>query len=230
VIEGIADGCRQAGCALIGGETAEMPGMYAPGDFDLAGFAVGAMERDGGLPHPVQPGDVILGLPSSGVHSNGYSLVRRIVESSGLAWDAPAPFADGTLGPALLEPTRIYTPAARALRANGGLRALAHITGGGVTENLPRALPRGTRAAVDLTAWDRPGVFEWLVSQAGLPDDEALKTFNCGVGLAAIMAPESAAAAQEALDRLGTRAPIIGTIEAQEDAKATPRVTYTGRL
>ncbi|MEM6620406.1 MAG: AIR synthase-related protein, partial [Pseudomonadota bacterium] len=168
--------------------------------------------------------------PSSGVHSNGYSLVRRIVESSGLAWDAPAPFADSTLGPAHLEPTRIYPPAVRALRANGGLRALAHITGGGVTENLPRALPLGTRAAVDLTAWDRPGVFDWLVSQAGLPDDEALKTFNCGVGLAAIMAPESAAAAQEALDRLGTRAPIIGTIEAQEDAKATPCVTYTGRL
>jgi phosphoribosylformylglycinamidine cyclo-ligase len=150
VIEGIAAGCRMAGCALIGGETAEMPGMYAGGDFDLAGFAVGAMERGTGLPAGIAAGDVLLGLASSGVHSNGYSLVRRIVERAGLGWDAPAPFADGTLGAELLQPTRIYVrPALAALRA-GGLHGLAHITGGGLTENLPRILPEG------LGADDRP--------------------------------------------------------------------------
>src|SRR5690554_1205430 len=162
IIEGIAEGCAHSGAALIGGETAEMPGMYHAGDFDLAGFAVGAMERGAGLPAGVAEGDVLLGLASDGVHSNGYSLVRRIVERAGLGWDAPAPFANGTLGAALLAPTRLYVrPALAAIRA-GGVHALAHITGGGLTENLPRVLPEGMGAEIDLGAWRLPPVFDWL--------------------------------------------------------------------
>lgn len=190
VIEGIAAGCERSGCALIGGETAEMPGMYAGGDFDLAGFAVGAMERGQTLPANVGKGDVLLGLASDGVHSNGYSLVRRIVEVSGLDWAALCPWGTGTLGEALLTPTRLYTKGAVAAIREDAIHGLAHITGGGLTENLPRAIPDGLGVNVDLTAWRLPPVFEWLSSQGGIERSELLKTFNAGIGMVAIVAPE----------------------------------------
>ncbi|MDO5604869.1 MAG: phosphoribosylformylglycinamidine cyclo-ligase [Paracoccus sp. (in: a-proteobacteria)] len=192
VINGIAEGCRLSGCALIGGETAEMPGMYHDGDFDLAGFAVGAMERGRSLPRGVAAGDVLLGLASDGVHSNGFSLVRRVAEHAGLDWNAPAPFADGTLGQALLVPTRLYVrPVLAAIRA-GGVHGLAHITGGGLTENLPRILPEGLGARVDLGAWKLPPVFDWLASAGGIAGAEMLKTFNCGIGMVVIADPSAA--------------------------------------
>ncbi|MGY6548002.1 MAG: phosphoribosylformylglycinamidine cyclo-ligase [Roseinatronobacter sp.] len=187
IITGIADGCAQAGCALIGGETAEMPGMYAAEDFDLAGFAVGAMERGSALPADVAVGDVVLGLASDGVHSNGYSLVRRIVAHAGLDWDAPAPFAETTLGAALLAPTRLYVrPALAAIRA-GGVHALAHITGGGLTENLPRVLPEGCGAEIDLDSWSLPPIFDWLARAGNVAQAEMLKTFNAGIGMVLVV-------------------------------------------
>ena len=199
IIAGIAEGCRLSGCALVGGETAEMPGMYAPGDFDLAGFAVGAMNRGAALPAGVQAGDVLLGLASDGVHSNGYSLVRRVVERSGLAWDAPAPFTQGSLGAALLAPTRLYVkPALAAIRA-GGVHGLAHITGGGLTENLPRVLPEGLGAQIDLGAWTLPPVFKWLAAEGGLAQAEMLKTFNAGIGMVLVVAQDRADALAAAL-------------------------------
>ncbi|MDM7462705.1 MAG: phosphoribosylformylglycinamidine cyclo-ligase [Tepidimonas taiwanensis] len=192
VINGIAEGCRRSGCALIGGETAEMPGMYGPGDFDLAGFAVGAMQRGTALPRDVTKGDVLLGLASDGVHSNGYSLVRKVVERAALGWDAPAPFADGPLGAALLTPTRLYVkPLLAAIRA-GGVHAAAHITGGGITENLPRVLPKGLGARIDLSAWHLPPVFDWMAETAGIETPEMLKTFNAGIGM--ILAVDAARA------------------------------------
>ena len=203
VIEGIAAGCAEAGAALVGGETAEMPGMYAGADFDLAGFAVGAMERGAALPRDVAAGDLLLGLASSGVHSNGYSLVRRIVADSGLAWEAPAPFADTSLGTALLAPTRIYVRPALAALGAGGVHALAHITGGGITENLPRVLPAGLGAEVELEAWTLPPVFAWLRAAGGIADAEMLKTFNCGIGLVAVVGPDQAAVIAEALRAAG---------------------------
>jgi len=187
IVEGIAEGCVQSGCALIGGETAEMPGMYSEGDFDLAGFAVGAMERGADLPRGVQEGDVLLGLTSNGVHSNGYSLVRKIVERSGLGWDADCPWGDGTLGAALLAPTRLYVKSTLAAVREGTVNALAHITGGGLTENLPRALPEGLGAEVNLDAWDLPPVFKWLASEGGMDQGEMLKTFNAGIGMVVIV-------------------------------------------
>jgi phosphoribosylformylglycinamidine cyclo-ligase len=226
VIEGIAEGCRQAGAALIGGETAEMPGMYAEGDFDLAGFAVGAMERGDALPLPTRPGDVLLGLASSGVHSNGYSLVRRIVADSGLGWDAPCPFGEGSLGEALLAPTRIYVrPVLSAIKA-GGVRAVAHITGGGLTENLPRVLGAGTVAEIDLGAWALPPVFRWLVGRAGLAEAETLKTFNCGIGMILVVAPEAAEAVAAALAGAGETVLRIGKLIEGEG----PAVRYLGTL
>ena len=211
IIEGIAAGCEASGCALIGGETAEMPGMYHDGDFDLAGFAVGAMERGADLPAGVAEGDVLLGLASDGVHSNGYSLVRRVVALSGLSWDDPAPFADDTLGAALLAPTRLYVkPALAAVRA-GGVHALAHITGGGLTENLPRVLPDDLGATIDLASWTLPPVFRWLAETGGMAEAELLKTFNAGIGM--VLAVDAAAAdalsalladAGETVHRLGT--------------------------
>ena len=184
IIEGIAEGCVQSGCALIGGETAEMPGMYPDGDFDLAGFSVGAMERGMDLPSGVATGDVLLGLGSNGVHSNGYSLVRKLVDISGLGWEADCPFEAGTtLGAALLTPTRLYvTQALEAVRA-GGVHALAHITGGGLTENIPRVLPEGAGIDINLDAWDLPGVFKWMAEVGNIEASEMLKTFNCGVGM-----------------------------------------------
>ncbi|WP_109311894.1 phosphoribosylformylglycinamidine cyclo-ligase [Ruegeria sp. AU67] len=215
IIEGIAEGCVQSGCALIGGETAEMPGMYPDGDFDLAGFSVGAMERGAHLPAGVQDGDVLLGLASNGVHSNGYSLVRKLVEISGLGWDAASPFSDGTLGEALLTPTRLYVkPALQAIRA-GGVHALAHITGGGLTENLPRVLPEGLGAEIDLNAWDLPPVFRWMAETGGIVEAEMLKTFNCGIGMIVACDADRAddlaallADAGETVARIGT---VIGT-------------------
>ena len=212
IINGIALGCSQSGCALIGGETAEMPGMYHNGDFDLAGFAVGAMERGCDLPQGVAAGDVILGLASSGVHSNGYSFVRKVVEMSGLGWEAPAPFCDGTLGDALLTPTRLYVkPALAAIRA-GGVHGLAHITGGGLTENPPRLLPEGLACEINLDAWQLPPVFRWLAATAKMSAPELLKTFNCGIGMIAVVAADRAAALAELLRSEGETVCTLGRI------------------
>src|SRR6056297_996629 len=224
VIEGIARGCSEAGCALIGGETAEMPGMYAAGDFDLAGFAVGAMERDTELPRGVAEGDVLIGLASNGVHSNGLSLVRRIVERSGIAWGDPCPWdGEASLGAALLAPTRLYVRPVQAALATGGVRGLAHITGGGLTENLPRVLPEGLGATVDLGAWPLPPVFRWLVEAGGLERAELLKTFNAGIGMVVVAAPDGAEAVESTLREAGETTFRIGHV--------TPRsgVAYTGQ-
>ncbi len=224
IITGIAEGCRGAGCALIGGETAEMPGMYAAEDFDLAGFAVGAMERGTALPAGVAEGDVLLGLASDGVHSNGYSLVRKIVEQSSLGWDAQAPFGSGTLGAALLTPTRLYVaPVLAALRA-GGLHAAAHITGGGLTENLPRVLPEGLGAEIDLDAWSLPPVFDWLMREGGLDAPEMLKTFNSGIGMVLVVAPEAAEALTAQLEQAGETVHALGTV------RAGAGIRYSGTL
>jgi phosphoribosylformylglycinamidine cyclo-ligase len=224
VIEGIAAGCAEAGAALVGGETAEMPGMYAGGDFDLAGFAVGAIERGAGLPRDTAAGDLLLGLASSGVHANGVSLVRRVVATEGLDWHAPAPFADASLGEALLTPTRIYVRAARAATGLGGVHALAHITGGGLTENLPRVLPDGLGGDIDLGAWPLPPVFQWLRDAAGIADAEMLKTFNCGIGMVAAVAPDRADALAQAFAAAGETVVEIGRVT--EGAG----IRYIGRL
>ena len=214
VIEGIAAGCAASGCALIGGETAEMPGMYQAGDFDLAGFAVGAMERGGALPADVAEGDVLLGLGSNGVHSNGYSLVRRVVERAGLGWDEPAPFDDATLGEVLLVPTRLYVlPALAAIRV-GGVHALAHVTGGGLTENLPRVLPDGLGATIDLSAWSPPPVFGWLAQTGGIARGEMLKTFNCGIGMVVVCARDRVEELETLLAGEGERVTPIGEVTA----------------
>ena len=224
VIESIARGCAEAGAALIGGETAEMPGMYANDDFDLAGFAVGALERGAQLPADVAEGDVLLGLASDGVHSNGFSLVRRIVERAGLGWDAPAPFGDGPLGATLLTPTRLYVrPALAAIRA-GGVHALAHITGGGLSENIPRVLPEGLGAQVDLDAWTLPPVFDWLARAGEIDETEMLRTFNAGIGMVLVVAPERAEALREQLCAAGERVTEIGHVTSGQG------VAYSGRL
>ncbi len=224
IIAGIADGCAATGCALVGGETAEMPGMYHAGDFDLAGFAVGAMERGTDLPRGVTEGDVLLGLTSSGVHSNGYSLVRKVVELAGLAWSDPAPFGAGTVGEALLTPTRLYVkPALAAIRA-GGVHGLAHITGGGLTENLPRVFPDGLGATIDLGSWTLPPVFRWLAETAGIAQPELLKTFNAGIGMVAVVAADRAEALAAVLAAEGETVVRLGTVTAGDG------VAYTGRL
>ena len=212
IVQGIAEGCRQAGCALIGGETAEMPGLYRGGDYDLAGFAVGAVERDKLLDgQGVAPGDVILGLASNGLHSNGFSLVRKIVERSGLALTAPAPFApEQSLGTALLVPTRIYVRACLAALKAGGLKALAHITGGGLPENLPRVLPPDCAAEIDLGAFPRPPVFAWLAEVGRLSQEELLKTFNCGLGMVAVVTEAQAEVLTETFRGEGEQAFEIG--------------------
>ena len=203
VVAGIAEGCRRAGCALVGGETAEMPGMYADGDYDLAGFSVGAAERDDLLPRAdIAPGDVVLGLASSGAHSNGYSLVRRIVARSGLGYDAAAPFAKGSLGQALLEPTRIYVkPLLAAMRATGAIKGLAHITGGGLPGNVPRCLPDGMRARLDARQWSAPAVFRWLREVGQVPTDDMLRTFNCGLGMIVVTARRRCRDGRQGADR-----------------------------
>ena len=230
VIEGIARACRESGCALIGGETAEMPGLYAKGDFDLAGFSVGAVERGHVLPKTsdMKPGDVVIGVASSGVHSNGYSLVRRVVADAGAAYDAPAPFdRSRKLGEALLAPTRLYIKSGLAAIRAGGVKGLAHITGGGITENLPRALPDGLDAEIDLTCWTPPPVFGWLARQAGIAEREMLRTFNCGLGLVAIVAPESAGHVIDAFQESGEKALRVGQLVAGE---GEAKVIYKGAL
>lgn len=229
VVAGIAEGCRQAGAALIGGETAEMPGMYAPGDYDLAGFAVGAVERGQVLPRSdVAVGDRLIGLASSGVHSNGYSLVRRIVEQAGAALDAPAPF-DGSqaLGTALLEPTRIYVEALKRVFKDrpGAVKALAHITGGGITENVPRVLPKTCSAAIDLNLLPVPPVFSWLAAAGPVEASEMLRTFNCGVGMVVIVAPDDADAVVETLMAAGEKVFALGEL-----VEGDGEVVYSGEL
>lgn len=224
IIDGIAEGCAQSGCALIGGETAEMPGMYHKGDFDLAGFAVGAMERGQDLPQGVQAGDILLGLASNGVHSNGYSFVRKVVELSGLGWDAPCPFAEGTLGAALLAPTRLYVKQALAAIRAGGVHGLAHITGGGLTENPPRVLPEGLACEIDLSAWHLPPVFRWLATQANMAEGELLKTFNCGIGMILVVAADRAEALSALLSEAGETVCTLGRVVEGEG------VIYKGNL
>lgn len=222
IVAGIAEGCRISGCALVGGETAEMPGMYAEGDYDLAGFAVGAAERsqliDGAN---VSPGDVVLGLASSGLHSNGFSLVRAVVERSGLAWDAPAPFDPATpLGRALLTPTRIYVASGLAAVRRGGVKALAHITGGGLIDNLPRVLPAGCAAEIDVSTWPLPPVFAWLKREGELAAPEMARTFNCGIGMMAVVGAAQADQAARILTEAGERVFRIGRIVAGSGAPA----------
>ncbi|MCW1950445.1 MAG: phosphoribosylformylglycinamidine cyclo-ligase [Octadecabacter sp.] len=222
IINGIAKGCELSGCALIGGETAEMPGMYPAGDFDLAGFSVGAMERGADIPRDVGVGDVLVGVWSNGVHSNGYSLVRKIVEKSGLAWSDPSPFSDGTLGEALLAPTTLYVKGAVA--AMPDLHALAHITGGGLTENLPRVLPEGLGATIELNAWHLPPVFGWLAEQGGLAPAEMLKTFNCGIGMVAVVARDRAQAVGDTFEAAGHSVCVLGEVT------DSGTIEYTGSL
>lgn len=222
IINGIADGCLQSGCALIGGETAEMPGMYSADDFDLAGFAVGAMERGQSLPADVAVGDVLLGLKSSGVHSNGYSLVRKLVEQSGLTWDSANPFGEGTLGAALLAPTRLYVKQCLAAMRAGGVHGFAHITGGGLTENIPRALNQGQGLEIDLSSWDLPAIFKWLAQQGDIAQSELLKTFNCGIGMVVIVAADSAEAVKAALRDAGEDVVTLGRVTNGDS------VVYTG--
>ncbi len=221
VVAGIAEGCRIAGAALIGGETAEMPGIYAGSDYDLAGFAVGAVERGAILPRAdISAGDVLLGLPSSGVHSNGYSLVRRLVSDAGLNWDAPASFSDtGSVGEALLTPTRIYVkPVLAALRGGGGIKGLAHITGGGFTDNIPRILPDALAARIDLAAVPVLPVFRWLAELGSIVESEMLRTFNCGIGMVMVVAASDAdavtarfaSAGETGVVRLGQLVPRTG--------------------
>ncbi|MBV8105899.1 MAG: phosphoribosylformylglycinamidine cyclo-ligase [Hyphomicrobiales bacterium] len=229
VVKGIADGCAQSGCALIGGETAEMPGLYAPGDFDLAGFAVGAAERGSLLPRRgLKPGDAVFGLPSSGVHSNGFSLVRRVVERAGLAWDAPAPFERSrSLGAALLTPTRLYVrPLLQVLSTTRGVLALAHITGGGYLDNLPRVLRPDVAVSLDLGAFAPPPVFSWLAVVGNIAENEMLRTFNCGFGMAVFVAAQREDEVRAALMYAGLSPTLIGRLVARENL----RVVTHGRL
>ncbi len=231
IVRGIAQGCRDAGCALIGGETAEMPGLYADGDYDLAGFAVGAAERGQLLPHDdVRPGDVLLGLPSSGVHSNGFSLVRRLVANLGLDWSAPAPFApEKSLGAALLTPTRIYVkPLLAAIRKTGAIKALAHITGGGFPDNIPRVLPEGCGVALNLDAIDPHPVFRWMAEAGNIAESEMLRTFNCGIGMVAVVAADKVEAVRTALLGEGEKAVVLGELTAWSGDGE--RVATRGRL
>ena len=248
VIAGIAEGCKQAGAALIGGETAEMPGMYHGKDYDLAGFAVGAAERGELLPRQdIAAGDVLIGLPSSGIHSNGYSLVRRLVAEAGLKWDDPAPFAQsgrGSLASTLLTPTRIYVkPLLAALKATGGagpggaIKALSHITGGGLSENLPRVLPTTVGVEIDLARWQTPAVFHWLAQTGRLDDAEMLRTFNCGIGMVIVVEQARAAVVMDALRAAGEQPAVIGSVVPPTGVKSEAKgkgeswaVRYLGSL
>jgi len=230
VVKGIAAGCLEARCALIGGETAEMPGLYKGGDYDLAGFAVGAVERDAVLPRGAAAGDVVLGLASSGLHSNGFSLARKVAGISGLGWEKPCPFASGmTLGEAMLTPTRVYVRSClAAIRETGGVKAMAHITGGGFTENIPRVLPDGLAVQVDLASVPVLPVFKWLAKTGGIAETEMLRTFNCGIGMIALVEPTQAEGVAALLRREGEQVVHLGeVVGARADA---PRVLYRGRL
>jgi phosphoribosylformylglycinamidine cyclo-ligase len=231
IVKGVAVGCKDAGCALIGGETAEMPGLYRDGDYDLAGFAVGAAERDALLPRPnIGAGDMVLGLASSGIHSNGYSLARRVAEKSGLPWDAPAPFDKSkTLGEALLTPTRIYVKSClAAMRETTALKGLAHITGGGFPDNIPRVLPEGAGVALDLARVPVLPVFKWLAATGGIAEPEMLRTFNCGIGMIAIVDAGGADAISDVLTRAGETVVRLGRVTAA--GAGAQRVSYSGRL
>ena len=230
VVAGISLGCRDAGCALIGGETAEMPGVYQGDDYDLAGFAVGVVERDSVLPRSdIADGDIILGLASTGVHSNGYSLVRKVVEKTGLPWTAPAPFMpEQSLGAAILTPTRIYVKSCiAAIRGTKAVKGLAHITGGGFPDNIPRVLPRGLGARINLAAVPVHPVFQWLASEGGIAESEMLRTFNCGIGMVVVVSPDDMDAVAQAFTRAGETTVTLGKI-----IKATgeARVVYDGKL
>ena len=230
VVEGIARACKESGCALIGGETAEMPGLYAKGDFDLAGFSVGAVERDGILPKTgtMKPGDVLIGVASSGVHSNGFSLVRKVVEKSGLTLETDAPFAPGkSLGEALLVPTRLYVRSCLEAIQTGGIKGLAHITGGGITDNLPRCLPEGLDADVDLSAIAVLPVFQWLAKEAGIVESEMLRTFNCGIGMVAVSDEKNAGHVIDAFQEAGQQAMRIGKLIA---GTGEAKTVYRGAL
>jgi phosphoribosylformylglycinamidine cyclo-ligase len=230
IVAGIAEGCRESGCALIGGETAEMPGLYKEGDYDLAGFAVGAVERGTLLPrNDIQIGDALIGLASSGVHSNGFSLVRKIVGQSGLGYDAQAPFSPVmTLGGALLIPTRLYVKSClRAIRETGAVKGLAHITGGGFTDNIPRVLPKHLGVAINLARLPVLPVFKWLAEQGGVAELELLRTFNCGVGMIAIVKPDAVEKVTDILTANGETVSLLGEVV---PATVERRVVYNGHL
>jgi phosphoribosylformylglycinamidine cyclo-ligase len=230
VVKGVAAACKEARCALIGGETAEMPGIYQAGDYDLAGFAVGAVARDKLLPRKdIAPGDAVIGLASSGVHANGFSLVRRIVAAAGLPWDAPAPFEPSRqLGEALLMPTRLYVQSClAAIRATGAVKALAHITGGGFVDNIPRVLPKGLAVALDLDRVPVHPVFKWLAAAGGVSEREMLRTFNCGIGMIAVLDAEAAEQACEAFAANGETVVQLGEVIA---AAGEPTAAFRGRL
>ena len=230
VVQGVAEACAQSGCALIGGETAEMPGLYAPGDFDIAGFSVGAAERGTLLPRPgLKTGDLVYGLPSSGVHSNGFSLVRRVVASSGIGWDAPSPFDPSrSLAAALLTPTRLYArPLLQALARTRGIYALAHITGGGYPDDLPRVLDERLAVSLNLDAFTPQAVFSWLASTGNLEEAEMLRTFNCGFGMTAFVSADREREARDALAGAGLSPVLIGELV---PAPAGRRLFTRGRL
>jgi phosphoribosylformylglycinamidine cyclo-ligase len=231
IVAGISDGCLQAGCALVGGETAEMPGMYAKGDYDLAGFAVGAVERGRQITgSDVKAGDVVLGLGSSGVHSNGYSLVRKVVSVAGLEYSAKAPFDPSkTLGDALLAPTRIYVKSCLAAIRAGGVKALAHITGGGLLENIPRVLPKDLACEIDASSWQQPPVFAWLRKTAGIDAQEMARTFNCGIGMVLVVAPDRVDAVRGILASAGETVAAIGTIRPRAGDEPGCCVINTGK-
>jgi phosphoribosylformylglycinamidine cyclo-ligase len=230
IVAGIAKGCRKSGCALIGGETAEMPGLYRDGDYDLAGFAVGAAERGTLLPHgDIEAGDAVIGLASSGLHSNGFSLVRKIVERSGLDFDAPAPFSPVmTLGGALLTPTRLYVKSClRAIRESGAVKGLAHITGGGFTDNIPRVLPKHLGVGIGLERLPVLPVFKWLAEQGGIAELELLRTFNCGIGMIAIVKSDAVEKVSEIFTASGETVSLLGKVI---PAAGGHRVVYDGHL
>ncbi len=229
VIAGIAEGCKQAGCALVGGETAEMPGMYQGEEYDLAGFAVGAVARDKLLPKPtMQAGDLLLGIHSKGIHSNGYALVRKIVKDSGVDLAAKPPYscASTSFGEALLAPTRIYVKSLLPVLAQGHIKGLAHITGGGLMENIPRALPAHVAASIDLTSWNLPAIFDWLRMTGNVGLNDMLTTFNCGIGMVAVVGKHEALAARRALENAGEAVSIIGELVTRSEGQ--PRIICCG--
>lgn len=229
VVDGIGKGCELSGCALVGGETAEMPGMYEGEDYDLAGFCVGIVERseviDGSR---TQPGDVMLALGSSGPHSNGYSLIRKIIEVSGA--DLSQPMGDSTLADALMAPTRIYVKNILQLIREVDVRALSHITGGGLPENIPRVLPAGTVAAIDTQSWELPPVFQWLQNSGGVASEEMYRTFNCGIGMIVCVPADQKELAMDALNAMGEKVWQVGVIEAAGSADDEPKVRYAPGL
>ncbi|MGM0560199.1 MAG: phosphoribosylformylglycinamidine cyclo-ligase [Pseudomonadota bacterium] len=222
IIAGIAEGCHQAGCSLVGGETAEMPGMYADGDYDLAGFCVGGVERSALITgDTVQEGDLLLGFSSSGLHSNGFSLVRKIVSDLGLDYDSAAPFdTDRTLADALLSPTRIYVQSCLATLATGGVKAMAHITGGGLVENLPRVMPAGLAARIDTASWKRPPEFDWLSREGQVEEADLYRTFNCGIGMVVLADPGLADVVAEVARQKGEEVTLLGSVTARGDGPA----------